>query len=426
MTSPAGAPTPRRTPPLDGVRVLDLTRFVAGPYATMLLADAGADVVKLEPIGGETTRELDPMIDSPTGPTSGYFMRFNRSKKSVCLDLRSAAGRDVFRRILAGFDVLVENFRPGVMDSLGLGYDELRAVAPSLIYCSISGYGHSPSPHREDPAFAILAEVTAGVVGRGVREDDPPVRLSAPLGDLFPASHAVSGICMALYRRERTGEGAHIDMAMYDALVSLNENAIGMSATTGKEVLPTGALTYAAPFGIFPARGGFICIAVLSERVWQRFCVAIDRPDLAADESLSSGSARAAALTGKLGAAVRDWLGSVPIEEAVDLLVSNGVPAGKVATPFDVLSSPQVPARSLMWDVPSYSGLVSRTVASPIRFATADYAPVRPIPAPGEHTLDVLSAAGLTAEELRRLEKDGVIGPSPSAPEATEGAADHA
>lgn len=395
-------------PPLTGVRVLDFTRFVAGPYATMLLADAGAEVVKVEPIGGDETRRLDPMIQTPSGPASGYFHRLNRSKRSICVDVRSEAGQEVVRRLLGAFDVLVENFRPGVLDAFGLGSEALRALHPGLVYCSISGYGHTDGPNRDDPAFAILAEVTAGVVGRGLREGDPPVRLSAPLGDLFPASHAVSGICMALLRRERTGRGAHVDMAMYDALVSLNENAVTMSATTGVEMRATGRLTYTAPFGVFEAADGFICIAVLGEKMWQRFCEVVERADLASDPDLASGSLRAAAMDGILGDVVRDWLAPLPREEAVRRLLARGVPAGIVATPFDVIASPQTAARDLLWDVPSYTGATVRAVGSPIRLEP--FAPVGPVPAAGQDTVEVLTAlAGYDRADVDRLLGDGVV-----------------
>lgn len=397
-------------PPLTGIRVLDFTRFVAGPYATMLLADAGADVVKVEPIGGEETRALDPMIDTPTGKASGYFHRFNRSKKSICVDLATDAGRDIILRLVTAFDVVVENFRPGVLDALGLGYEQLAEKSPKLVYCSISGYGVTPGPHRDDPAFAILAEVSAGVVGRSLRPDDPPVRLSAPLGDLFPAAQAVSGICMALLQRERTGLGARVDVAMYDALVSLNENAIMMSATTGKEMLPTGRLGYTAPFGIFAASDGYLCIAVLGEKVWQRFCRAIERPDLAADPQLGTGTLRASAMDGALGATVEAWLANKTRQEAVDRLVEHGVPAGIVATPFDVIGSPQTAARSLIWDVPSYTGGVSRVVGSPIRVSPGGFADVGAVPAPGQDTVDVLtSLGGFSDREVARLADEGIV-----------------
>jgi crotonobetainyl-CoA:carnitine CoA-transferase CaiB-like acyl-CoA transferase len=390
--------------------VLDLTRFVAGPYATMLLADSGAEVVKVEPIGGEETRGLDPMIETPSGKASGYFHRFNRTKKSICVDYRTGRGRDVILRLAPHFDVFVENFRPGVLDRLGLGYAEVSKVAPRVVYCTISGYGHTPGPRRDDPMFAILAEVSAGVVGRGVRPDDPPVRLSAPLGDLYPASLAVAGICMALLQRQRTGQGTHVDMSMYDALVSLNENAITMSATTGKEMLPTGRLSYAAPFGVFQTRTGYICIAVLGEPIWRRFCDAIGRPDLAADASLSSGTLRSQAMDAELGTIIARWLESRSRDDVVTCLVDKGVPAGIVATPFDVIDSPQTAARHLIWDVPSYTGGTVRSVGSPIRVGGSGFQPVGPVPGPGQHTADVLAdIGGYGEDEVKQLIADGTV-----------------
>jgi crotonobetainyl-CoA:carnitine CoA-transferase CaiB-like acyl-CoA transferase len=398
------------TPPLTGIRVLDFTRFVAGPYATMLLADAGAEVVKIEPIGGEGTRYLDPKIATPTGETSGYFHRFNRSKKSVCIDFKSDEGRALLLRMMPEFDVLVENFRPGVLEALGLGYEETRKVAPRLVYCSISGFGQSESPHRLDPAFAILAEVSAGVIGRSNRPDDPPVRLAAPIGDLYPASMAIAGVSMALYRRERTGHGSRIDMAMFDALVSLNENAITMSATTGREVLPAGRLSYTAPFGIFEARDGNICIAVLGDKVWRRFCRALGHDELAADPRLDSGTKRAADMDGELGSIIGAWLSERTREEAVTELLAEGVPAGPVSTPFDIIDSPQAVARNLIWDVPSYTGATIRTPGSPIRVEPGGFAAPGRVPGPGQDTVEVLTQyAGLDEASIDELESSGIV-----------------
>jgi formyl-CoA transferase len=198
---------------------------------------------------------------------------------------------------------------------------------------------------------------------------------------------------------------------MHDALVSLNENAIGMSATTGKEVLPTGRLTYTAPFGIFRAPDGYICIAVLGERVWQRFCRAIERPDLAEDESLASGTARSAAMDGELGSIVEDWVAALPRDEAVRRLVSAGVPAGIVATPFDVIDSEQAQARDLLWDVSSYTGGTFRAVASPIRLTPGGFADPGAVPQPGRDTEAVLEhIGGLDSTEIEELVRRGVVG----------------
>ena len=237
--------------PLAGVTVLDLTRFVAGPYATMLLADAGADVIKVEPIAGEETRRLDPILTGPQGATvSGYFLRLNRSKRSLTIDLRSSRGVGVFLDLVAAADVVVENFRPGVMDRLGLGYATLRQRNSRIVYCSISGYGHTPSPRRDEPAFAAIAEANTGVLGRPERPGAAPIRLGPPIGDVFPGSMAVSGIVMALFRVARTGVGAHVDIAMYDAMLSLNECAVAMQSVLHRDVNLDQAIAHSALFDL--------------------------------------------------------------------------------------------------------------------------------------------------------------------------------
>jgi crotonobetainyl-CoA:carnitine CoA-transferase CaiB-like acyl-CoA transferase len=220
----------------------------------------------------------------------------------------------------------------------------------------------------------------------------------------------VSGIAMALFRRERTGRGAHVDMAMFDALVSLNENAIAMSATTGKEMLPSGRLSYTAPFGIFRASDGYLCIAVLGEKMWHRFCEALERSDLAADPGLASGTLRSAAMDGELGAVIAGWLAPRTRNEAIDRHVACGVPAGIVATPFDVIASPQTEARQLLWDVPSCTGATTRMVGSPIRITPGGYGDVGEVPAPGQDTVDVLTTlGGYSAAEVDALLSDGVV-----------------
>jgi CoA:oxalate CoA-transferase len=398
--------------PLAGVRILDLSRFVAGPYATMLLADAGAEVIKVEPIGGEETRALDPILTAPSGETiSGYFLRLNRSKRSICIDLKSDAGKRVFLELVEHADVVIENYRAEVMDRLGIGYDVLRAHNPGLVYCSISGHGHTPGPRRDEPAFAALAEVSAGVFARS-RAGDPPARLNVPLGDLYPASMAVSGICMALLRRMRTGRGAHVDIAMYDALISLNENALSMWAMDNRLTTTAGRPNYAAPFGLFEAADGVICIAVLGEKVWQRFCVAIERPDLATDAALESGSKRAGHMGSDevLGAAIAAWLSTLPKVEAVRRLMAADVPAGLVREPTDVIGDPQTASRSMMAEFETYvPGIFGHSPASPIKVSGNPTVPSA-APAPGGDTHDVLrEQLDYSEESIAELISAGVI-----------------
>ena len=404
------------TPALEGIRVLDFTRFVAGPYTTMLLGDAGAEVIKVEPLGGEETRQLEPMFDTPSGPSSAYYYRLNRNKKSLCVDFKRPAGRDVVRELIAESDVLVENFRPGVMDALGLGETAVRELNPRAVYCSISGFGHTESPHKNDPALAAVAEVAAGVVVRSA-PDAPPARLAMPLGDLYPGALALSGICMALLRRERTGRGSHVDIAMYDALLSLNEASVSMTSLTGRESVPTTATpSYTAPFGLFKASDGYLCIAVLGQKLWERFCAAIGRGDLTFDPRLANGGLRAIALNGFLGEAIDAWLSARTRAEAVAALVAKGVPAAPVARPAEIITDPQTLARQMVLPVGSFTGATGVVVGNPIKILPTDGRPVRPIAAPGEDTEHVLrDILGYDPGKLRDLAGDQVIGVWPGA-----------
>lgn len=400
---------------LEGVRVLDLTRFVAGPYCTMLLADAGADVVKVEPLSGEETRGLMPMIGAGEDEQiSGYFLRFARNKRSVCLDLRSSAGSSAFERLVAGADALVENFRPGVMDRLGFSYERLRSINPKLVYASISGFGHSPSPHAEDPAFAILAEMQGGIAVESRHPGEPPVWTAIGIGDLYPASLTVGGVAMALYRAARTGRGCHVDMAMYDGVVSLNERVVAMTAMTGREHRLGAGGSYNAPFGLFKAADGWICIAVIGEKLWHRFCELIERPDLADDPRLQNGQMRSEQMERWLRGEIEAWLAQRTRAEAEAHLMGGGIPAGRIQYAQEILDCEQSEARSMIAEYDSYAGVKARVTGNPIKLAhpedgqPAQEMAIRPAPAPGEHTRTVLKEyGGLSDDDVDALIADG-------------------
>lgn len=400
---------------LDGVRVLDLTRFVAGPYCTMLLADAGADVVKIEPLGGDETRSLMPMLENGSNESvSGYFLRFARNKRSVCIDLQSDVGASAFERLVAGADVVVENFRPGVMERLGFGYDRLRSVNPKVVYASISGFGHSPSPHANDPAFAILAEMQGGIAVESRHPGEPPVWTAIGIGDLYPASLTVGGVAMALYRAARTGRGCHVDMAMYDGVVSLNERVVAMTAMTGREHRLGAGGSYNAPFGLFKASDGWLCIAVIGEKLWHRFCELIDRPEMADDPKLQNGQMRSEQMEPWLRGEIEAWLAKRTRAEAEAHLLSGGIPAGRIQYAREILDSAQSEARSMITEYGSYAGVTARVTGNPIKLVhPGDGTPahamvVRSAPAPGEHTRTVLREfAGYSDEEVDALIASG-------------------
>jgi CoA:oxalate CoA-transferase len=390
-----------RRPPLHGVRVLDLTRFVAGPYCTMLLADQGAEVVKVEPFGGEDTRALDVKLDG----VSTYFLRFNRSKKSVCVDLKHEAGRGVLEKLVRAADVLVENFRPGVLERLGFGWERLQELNPRLIYASITGFGHSPSPYRDRAAFTPIVEGVAGtVIYRN--EHEPPTITGYPVGDIFPAGLAAGAIGMALYRRSRDGQGARIDMAMYDAMVSMNERAIGMAGMVGRDFLPGRATDLgSAPSGVFRASDGFLSISVVGDRIWARFCEAIERPDWIADDRLATGPARAQHFHDVIAPGIEAWLAGRTRAEAVERLTAAGVPAAEVARPSEIVDAPQARARDMIVTYQAAENGVSATVVgNPIRFEGEPRGTPGDAPVLGQHTVEVLREwAELSGAEIDAL-----------------------
>ncbi|MEX2555144.1 MAG: CoA transferase [Actinomycetota bacterium] len=399
-----------RKPPLDGVRVLDLTRFIAGPYCTMLLADQGAEVVKVEPLSGEETRALEPMLGDGNAQVAVYFLRFNRSKKSICLELKSEEGQRLFERLVHEADVLIENFRPGVLERLGFGWSRLRALNERLVYCSITGFGHSESPFRDYAAFTPIVEATAGTLIYRSRDERPTIA-GYPVGDIYPAALASAAIAMALYRREADGLGARIDMAMYDAMISMNERAIGMSAMLGDDILPGIAADLgSAPSGVFRARDGFMSISVVGERIWRRFCHAIGREDWLEDERLASGPLRAEHFDSIILPGIEDWLADQDRAGAVRTLTDAGVPAAEVARPAEIAASEQARTRDMIIQYPAPRGVVATVVGNPMRFDDEQRPAAGAAPAPGEHTREVLrSWVGLEDDEIGALLASGVV-----------------
>jgi len=404
--------TPERSanPPLAGIRVLDLTRFIAGPYCTMLLADLGAEVVKVEPPDGEGTRALAPLI-GPGAGVSAYFLRYNRSKKSAAVDLRHPDGPAVLEALVVGADVLVENFRPGVLERLGFDWPRLQELNPRLVYCTITGYGYEDSPLREQGAFTPIVEAGAGALIHRSTGGDPTIA-GYPVGDIFPASLAVAAISAALYRREREGRGARVDIAMYDAMLSLNERALGMSAMVGRDHYPGAAADMgSAPTGVYRATDGYITLAVVGEPIWQRFCGVLGRPDWASDPELASGTKRSAAHETVIRPGIQEWLAGLTRHEAVEALTAAGVPAASAARPLEVVEADQTRARGMVVDFATAEGGTATAVASPMRFAGERRDEAGAAPAVGEHTRAVLEQwAGLSADRIEGLFTSGAVG----------------
>lgn len=409
-TTGGGAPLRR---PLDGIRVLAVEHFMAGPYGSMLLADFGAEVIKIEPPGtGEAGRHVAPCIANERGMVSQTLVRLNRNKKSVALNLQEAQGQEIFRRLVGVSDVVWENLRPGTMDRLGLGYQTLRAIKPALIYASVSGFGHSDiyqSPYAQLPAFDIVAQGMSGLMLRAGKEGEPPAYLGFPLGDQYPSVLAAFGVVLALRWRDLTGEGRRVDISMYDALASLNELCIGLRNFT-RQPSPRGTVGVSAPYDAFRVSDGYVVIAVVGEPIWERFCRTIGREDLLEDPNLERGMDRLERTEGLLRPIIEDWGRDKTRAQVVELLNAQAVPAAPVYDVDELLSCPHLRARNMLLaiDDPVAGRVV--VAGNPIKMSGAPEPATEPSPQLGQHTAEVLSELlGLRQSDLAALAAEGVI-----------------
>ena len=399
--------------PLEGIKVLSFEIQVAGPYCTMMLADQGADVIKVErPGSGDTARGGAPMLTGEDGrQTSGYFLRFNRNKRSITLDLKQESGRALFRELAGECDVVVENFRPGILDEMGLGYESLSADHPGLIYASISGFGSMEGftgPYSQRPSYDIVAQAMGGLMHTCGQADGPPTWLGVALGDIVSGMNAAHAITLALLQRERTGVGQLIDVSMYDTIVALADRSVNAYALAG-DVLQRGRELYMAPWGPFECSDGWVALIVATERDWGKFCEAIDRPDLATAEGARSGPERARSMEGELGRIIAGWFAEHTRAEATDRLLAAGLPVGPVQTAEDIHACPQIAARELIIDVPDPVIGTARLVGAPFKMSGNTTPIIRPAPGLGEHSEDILAEIGHSPERITELREAGVI-----------------
>jgi CoA:oxalate CoA-transferase len=330
--------------PLAGVKVVDLTRVLAGPYCTMVLCDLGAEVVKVErPRIGDDSRHIGPFVNG----ISAYFASLNRGKTSVALDLDDQADRARFETLLADADVLVENFRPGTMEKLGYGWDVLHPRFPRLVYAAVSGFGHT-GPWSPRPAYDMVAQAMGGVMSITGHPGGPPTRVGTSIGDLTAGLFAAIGICSALYERERTGETAKIDVAMLDSQVAILENAIARYTATGEVPGPLGARHPSiTPFGAYAAADGHLVIAAGNDVLFRRLCEVLGRPAIADDPRFATNASRTEhhdALQFELEAA----LASDTVDAWLARLEAADLPCGPINDVAAVLAHPQVQARNMV------------------------------------------------------------------------------
>lgn len=400
--------------PLQGVRVLAVEQYIAGPYCSMLLAEAGAEVIKVErPASGDPRRTMGPFITGRQGEkVSGGFIEYNRYKKSITMDLQKPRGQELFRRLAGRADVVLENFRPGVMDRLGLGYSTLSQINPQLIYVAISGFGQLErfrGPYWQRPAFDIVLEAMSGVMHMVGYEDRPPVSALYGLADVQAAQVAVMGTLMALLQRERTGKGCFVDVAMFDAMLALNERAIAIHSMTG-EVPGRGRERHYGPRGAFRAKDGYVALNVPTDYIWERLAKAIGREDLIGHPWCADGKSRAEHTEDFLRPIIEGWMADKTQEEVTATLLYHDVPAGPVFTAADIARDPHVRARQMLIAAQDPRADQVELAASPVRLSTLPEKPPARVPMLGEHTEQVLrELLGMDDEELTELRREQVI-----------------
>jgi crotonobetainyl-CoA:carnitine CoA-transferase CaiB-like acyl-CoA transferase len=394
--------------------VLDLTQMLAGPYATMLLADLGADVVKIEPVSGDSIRAQGPYLpDDQLRAYGGYFQSVNRSKRSLALDLKNERGRDVLRQLAADADVLVENFRVGVMDRLRLSYESLQEANPRLVYTAIRGFGDprtGASPYADWPAFDVVAQAMGGFMAITGPGPGQPTKAGPGVGDIFPAALAAVGTLAALLHARETGEGQFVDVAMYDGVLSLCEREVYLRSYLDEVLEPQGnGHPLFCPFDVFPSADGHLTIAAPHDHHWRRLCVALGRPELAEDDRFSTNPARVAH-----GAEVRElvagWTRQHTNHELMRMLAGR-VPAGPVNDAADIANDPHVAAREMLIDL-EHPGSAGTAAVAGVPIKMTGTKPPKPTRAPllSEHANTVLFQAGISEDEIHDLRAAGVVG----------------
>lgn len=393
--------------PLEGVRVLDLTRVLAGPFCTMMLSDLGAEIIKVEVPGtGDDSRAFGPFKNGQ----SLYFLNVNRGKESIAIDLKNEGGKALLMELAKSCDVIVENFRPGTMEKLGLGWDVLKKANPRLIYAAVSGFGHT-GPDSTRPAYDILVQAMGGVMSITGWPDSPPTRVGLSMGDITAAVFGATGVVSALYHREHTGLGQKVDVAMLDCQLAILENALVRYQVDGKSpgALGTRHPTI-TPFQAFRASDAWFVVAVGNDALWKTFCAAVERPDLFADARFATNGDRTKHYIDLIPELER-LFDKKPAADWLALLEKAGVPAAPVNTIDKVMQDRQLAARNMFVTVEDKAAGTITIPGNPIKMESIEESPTRlPAPALGEHTESILkSLLGLDDEAIARLRDSGAI-----------------
>ena len=397
----------RHQGPLTGLKVVDLTHVMAGPTCTLMLADMGADVIKVEktPNGDDTRITIPPKI----GDEAAAFLMMNRNKRGIVLDLKTEGGKQVLRRLIGSADVLVENFGPGVMERLGFGYEDLRKDHPALIYCSLSGFGRT-GPYKHRRGFDLVAQAMSGIMSfTGERPDGPPVKCGVPLSDITAGLLAAMGILAAYSHRLKTGQGQWVETSLFEAALVQTFWQSAIALATGVAPLAMGsAHPLNAPYQAFEASDGWIVVGGANQKNWLRILDALCIPELADDPRFRTGGDRMAHLK-ELEAKLSARFKTRPAQHWLDILGEKGVPCGPVNDMLQALSDPQTLARDMVVDVDHSTLGPVKTLGLPIKFSDTPGKVCAGAPLYGEHTREVLREHGFDDRQIDDLKEEGAI-----------------
>lgn len=398
--------------PLKGITVLDITRVVAGPFCSMLLADLGATVIKVEhPDDPDYARTFPPFVKGDDyNEFSAFFAQFNRNKLGITLNLKSAAGKALLRRLVQRADVLVENFRPGTMEKLGLGYEVLKQENPRLIYTAISGFGRT-GPNSSRPAFDNTGQAAGGLWSMNGFADRPPVRVGTIIGDLAASLYAAIGTLAALREAERGGEGQVVDISQQDSVLTLTENAVVRYTTAGEVATPLGNdHPFVRPYGQFPCKDGHVFFGGYTDKFWRITCEIFGEPELAQDPEIDTMEKRfdRDVATRRVTPILERWF-SRHTKAELEEMAGDRIPLSAIKTIAEVVEDPHIAARDMIVKVP-VAGKLVRMFGLPIKLSGTPGNACAKAPDPGEHNAFVFSRlAGLTPEEVAKLAAEGTI-----------------
>lgn len=393
--------------PLEGVRVLDLSRVVSGPFCTMLLGDLGAEIIKIEePEHGDDSRAFGPPF---SGGESAYFLSVNRNKRSCAVNLKDKEGIDIIRQLAAGSDVIIDNFRPGTMARLGLAHQDLREKNPRLVSCSITGFGRTGTDANR-PGYDLIIQGESGIMDITGEPDRLPMKIGTSIADLLTGQFATQAIMAALLERVGTGAGRHVEISMMDSMASLLTFNAGIYFTTGNSPKRRGN-THAtiAPYEAFQASDGYLNIGVANDKFWQLFCGVIERPDLASDSRFSKAIDRVA-MREELVPIITEVIRTKPRAHWIAGLSKAGVPYGDIKSVKEVCEAEQLTSRGMVVEMQHPSAGSVKNILSPFRFDDEPIAGHTPPPLLGQHTASILtSVLGYTKDRVRSLAAAAVI-----------------